>query len=87
MTNDQNKHIILDQKTGQLTVKGTSITVSMIIDGLSEGAEIGELCKRFDLTRQQIRAALDYIITVREKAPVYLVSQSYENNSDRRNYD
>lgn len=84
MKTNQNKLIAKDPKTGQITIKGTNITVSMIIDSLLEGADVSELCKRFKVTRGQIRSALDYILAVREKIFAYSVNQSYENHSNRR---
>ena len=70
---NKNKHIIRDSQTGELIIKGTAITVAMVIDELWEGADIGEVRKRFGLTREQTRAIFDYILTVREKAFVYLI--------------
>ncbi len=76
MKTNPNELIEKNPKTGQTTVKGTSVTVSMIIDSLLEGADVPELCKRFKITREQIRSALDYIMTVRERVLAYAVNQS-----------
>lgn len=76
MKTNPNELIEKNPKTRQTTVKGTSVTVSMIIDSLLEGADVPELCKRFKITREQIRSALDYIMTVRERVLAYAVNQS-----------
>jgi uncharacterized protein (DUF433 family) len=84
MKTNQNKLIEKDPKTGKTIIKGTDITVSMVIDSLLEGADVPELCKRFKITREQIRSALDYIMKVRERVLVYAVNKSYENYPHRR---
>lgn len=68
--------IVTDEETGKPTIKGTSVTTDLVIDKLSEGATIEEIAKTLRITRDQIKAVLNYTLRVREMRALYVYAYS-----------
>ena len=55
-------HITIDQKVrfGKPVIKGTRVPVDLIVGKIAAGMKIEEVVKEYDLTRDQVLAALQY---------------------------
>jgi len=63
------ERIIIDPKIqhGKPVIKGTRVPVVRIIGGLAGGMTIEEVMKEYDITEEDIRAALLYASEIIEK--------------------
>jgi len=68
-----NKHIITDSKTKELIIKGTKITVDLILNKMLEGWGIGEIRDKYKLSQEQIEAVLKHMI-VQSPEAIYVYS-------------
>lgn len=71
MNTNTNQPITIDHKIrfGKPTIAGTRTPVELVIGKIAGGMEISEIMKEYDLTKEQIYAALRYASAV--------VSQEY----------
>ena len=46
---------------GRPIIQGTRVPVERVLGELAEGSEVAEICKQYDLTTEQVRAALAYV--------------------------
>jgi uncharacterized protein (DUF433 family) len=58
-TQMQNTLIVFDEKD-EPVIEGTGISVAAILEGLDAGDTVEDISNNYDLTRQQIHAALQY---------------------------
>lgn len=66
-----NKYIVADPEVchGKLTFKGTRVMVSIVLEMLEAGASYDEILEAYpSLTRQHIKAALDFAAKVAEQS-------------------
>lgn len=54
--------IVVDEKVrfGKPVIKGTRVSVDLVLGKLAGGATYGEAMEEYDLTREDILAVLDY---------------------------
>ena len=45
---------------GRPVIKGTRVPVERVLGELAEGAEVKDVCRQYDLTPEDVRAALAY---------------------------
>lgn len=74
--------IVTDEETGKPKIKGTSVTIDLVIDKLAEGATLEEIAETLKITRDQIKAVLQYTLHARQRRAIYL----YAHSSDSRHY-
>jgi uncharacterized protein (DUF433 family) len=57
-----NERIIIDPKVqhGKPVIRGTRVTVACIVGGLAGGMSIEEVRREYDVTEEDVRAALDF---------------------------
>ncbi len=57
-----NERIVIDPEVqhGKPVIRGTRVPVARILAGLAGGMSFDELCREYDLTVDDIRAAIDY---------------------------
>jgi uncharacterized protein (DUF433 family) len=68
-----NKHIVTDSKTKELIIKGTKITVDLILNKMLEGWGTKEIRDKYKLSQEQIEAVLKHMI-VQSPEAVYVYS-------------
>jgi uncharacterized protein (DUF433 family) len=47
---------------GQPVIRGTRVSVRLLIGGLAGGMTIEQLCENFRITREDVRAAMNYAL-------------------------
>ncbi len=59
-------HIVVDEKIrfGKPVIKGTRVPVDLVVGKLAGGMTFEEVMREYDLTQQDIRAALSYAAQV-----------------------
>jgi len=57
-----NERIVIDPEVqhGKPVIRGTRVPVARILAGLAGGMSFDELCREYELTVDDIRAAIDY---------------------------
>lgn len=57
-----NTHIVIDTEIqhGKPVIRGTRVPVTRILGGLAGGMTFEEICREYDLTTDDIRAAVQY---------------------------
>jgi uncharacterized protein (DUF433 family) len=57
-----NERVVIDPEIqhGKPVIRGTRVPVARILSGLAGGMSFDELCREYDLTVQDIRAAVQY---------------------------
>lgn len=67
------QRIILNQNVlaGKPLIKGTRISVQLILDSLSSGMTVKELMKEYGLSKEDVLAAIDYAAKSLQKQEVY----------------
>ena len=57
-----NDRIVIDPKIqhGKPVIKGTRVPVTRIIEGLAGGMEIREICREYEITKEDVQAALAF---------------------------
>jgi uncharacterized protein (DUF433 family) len=57
-----NDRIVIDPKIhhGKPGIKGTRVSVVAIIGGMAGGMSIEEVCREYEVSEEDVRAALDY---------------------------
>lgn len=73
------KRVIVDKNIahGEPVIEGTRVPVSVIIGSLAEGMTIKEVMREYDLTEEDVRAALKYasdLIKEEEDIPLRKIS-------------
>ena len=55
-------HITIDQRVrfGKPVIKGTRVTIDLIVGKIAGGMKVEEVMKEYDLTRNQVLAALQH---------------------------
>jgi uncharacterized protein (DUF433 family) len=68
-----NDRIVIDPKIhhGKPVIKGTRLPVVRIIGGLAGGMSIEEVCRDYEISEEDVRAALDYAAELIDKERVY----------------
>jgi uncharacterized protein (DUF433 family) len=68
-----NDRIVLDPNIhhGKPVIRGTRVPVVRIIGGLAGGMHVKEVCQEYDLTEEDVRAALDYAAELIDSEEVY----------------
>ena len=57
--------------SGAWVFKGTRMPVQIVFDNLASGMSIEEVMETFDVTREQINAALEFVARSLEKEPAF----------------
>jgi uncharacterized protein (DUF433 family) len=57
--------------SGAWVFKGTRMPVQIVFDNLASGMSIAEVMEAFDVTREQINAALEFVARSLEKEPAF----------------
>jgi uncharacterized protein (DUF433 family) len=72
---DWKDRIAIDAKVmgGKPVIKGTRVPLHTIIGFLAAGDEIPFLCEQFDITEEEVRAALAYAADVLKDERVYAI--------------
>lgn len=73
------KRVIVDKNIafGEPVIEGTRVPVSVVINYLADGMNIEEVMKEYDLTEEDVRAALKYaseLIREEEDIPLRKIS-------------
>jgi uncharacterized protein (DUF433 family) len=57
-----NDRIVIDSQIqhGKPVVRGTRVPVARILGGMAGGMSVEEICREYDLSPEDIRAALEY---------------------------
>lgn len=65
--------IIIDSKIhhGKPVIKGTRVPVVTIIGSMAGGMTINEVCREYEITEEDVRAALSYATEIIDKERVY----------------
>jgi len=58
---------------GKPVIKGTRVPVRVILGALSGGDSVEDVCKGYNVTREDVQAALAYAAEAVEYASLYLV--------------
>lgn len=69
-------HILIDPAVahGKPVIRGTRVTVSIIVGGLASGMTFQELEREYDLTPEDIRAALKFASELVEQESFHSLS-------------
>jgi uncharacterized protein (DUF433 family) len=64
-----NDRIVIDPKIhhGKPVIKGTRVSVVAIIGGMAGGMSIEEVCREYEVSEEDVRAALDYAVELIDK--------------------
>ena len=59
---DWHNHIVIDPKilAGKPVIKGSRVSVAVIVGGLADGASVQELCRSYEIQERDVRAALAF---------------------------
>jgi uncharacterized protein (DUF433 family) len=59
---DWRDHIVIDPKVlaGKPVIKGSRVSVAVIVGGLADGASVQEICRSYEIEERDVRAALAY---------------------------
>ena len=59
---DWHHHIAIDPKIlgGKPVIKGTRVSVAVIVSGLADGASVDEVCRSYEIDERDVRAALAF---------------------------
>jgi len=57
--------------SGAWVFRGTRMPVSIVFENLGDGMTVDELMEQFDVTREQVRAVLEFVARSLERAPVH----------------
>ena len=59
---DWHDHIVIDPKIlgGKPVIKGSRVSVAVIVSGLAAGGNIDEICRSYEIDEQDVRAALAF---------------------------
>ena len=59
---DWHHHIAIDPKIlgGKPVIKGTRVSVAVIVSGLADGASVDEVCRSYEIDQRDVRAALAF---------------------------
>ena len=59
---DWRDHIVIDPKVlaGEPVIKGSRVSVAVIVGGLADGASVQEICRSYEIEERDVRAALAY---------------------------
>ena len=52
---------VADRRSGEWVFKGTRMPVATVFENLELGTGIDEIIAQYDVTREQIRAVLDFV--------------------------
>ncbi len=80
MTQKYYKRIIIDQKVmvGKPVIKGTRITVELILRFLSQGQTVTEILKNYPhLEAEDVYAAIEYATELVEEQTVFPLNHTY----------
>ena len=68
-----NERIVIDPEIqhGKPVIRGTRVPITRIIGGLSGGMTKEEIMKEYEVTDEDIRAALRYVVELVEKEEFY----------------
>jgi uncharacterized protein (DUF433 family) len=68
-----NDRIVIDPKIhhGKPVIKGTRVPFVAIIGGMAGGMSIEEVCHDYEISEEDVRAALDYAAELIDKERVY----------------
>jgi uncharacterized protein (DUF433 family) len=68
-----NDRIVIDPKIhhGKPVIKGTRLPVVRIIGGLAGGMSVEEVCRDYETSEENVRAALDYAAELIDKERAY----------------
>jgi uncharacterized protein (DUF433 family) len=71
-----NSRIVLDPRIahGKPVIAGTRLPVSRIVGGLAGGMSREEIMREYDVTAEDIEAALDYAVELIEHEQVYALA-------------
>jgi uncharacterized protein (DUF433 family) len=72
------ERIVIDPKIqhGKPVIRGTRLPITRIIGGLAGGMSIEEVCREYEVSEADVRAALDYANEVIDAEEVYPLSTS-----------
>ena len=59
---DWHHHIAIDPKIlgGKPVIKGTRVSVAVIVSGLADGGSVEEICRSYEIDERDVRAALAF---------------------------
>ncbi len=65
--------IVIDAEIqgGKPVIKGTRVPVQVVVGGLAKGMTVAQVCDEYDLTEQDVRAALSYATEVLAEETVH----------------
>ena len=68
-----NDRIVLNPKLhhGKPVIKGTRVPIVAIIGGLAGGMSMEEVCRDYEVTEEDVRAALSYAVGLIDSERVY----------------
>jgi len=58
---------------GRPVIEGTRIPVSLLLGSLSAGMTVEEIVREYEVTEEDLRAAVDYARTVVEQESIFLL--------------
>jgi uncharacterized protein (DUF433 family) len=69
------KRIVLDPQIrhGQPAIKGTRVPVATVVGSVAGGMSFDEICAEYDLTREDILAALEFAAAMDDESDFSLV--------------
>jgi uncharacterized protein (DUF433 family) len=72
-----NDRIVIDPKIhhGKPVIKSTRLPVVAIIGGMAGGMSIEEVCRDYEISEEDVRAALDYAAELIDKERVYPIPE------------
>ena len=56
---------------GKPVIRGTRVPVSRVVGGLAGGMTVEEVCREYEITEDDVRAALDYAAELVESETVH----------------
>jgi uncharacterized protein (DUF433 family) len=59
---DWHNHIVIDAKilAGKPVIKGSRVSVAVIVSALADGASVDEICRSYEIHERDVRAALAF---------------------------
>ena len=59
---DWQQHINIDPKIlgGKPVIKGTRVSVAVIVSGLADGGSVEDICRSYEIDERDVRAALAF---------------------------
>ena len=67
------ERIVIDPMVqhGKPVIRGTRVPVSRVVGGLAGGMTIDEVCREYEISEEDVRAALDYATELIESETVH----------------